>query len=64
MSIYVECIYEGGRMVYIQPVECISCGVSLSVCPVGAIWSEDDLPATAAVPAIDAELFAAGVTGR
>ncbi|HEU0221333.1 MAG TPA: ferredoxin family protein [Paracoccaceae bacterium] len=41
----VECIYEGGRMMYIQPGECISCGLCLSVCPVDAIWDEDDLPA-------------------
>lgn len=40
----VECIYEGGRMMYIQPQECICCGLCLSVCPVDAIYSEDDLP--------------------
>ena len=27
----VECIYEGGRMMYIQPAECIDCGLCLSV---------------------------------
>ncbi len=40
----VECIYEGGRMMYIQPEECISCGLCLSICPVDAIFSEDELP--------------------
>ena len=40
----VECIYEGGRMMYIQPDECIDCGLCLSVCPVDAIYAEDDLP--------------------
>ncbi len=29
----VECIYEGGRMMYIQPDECINCGICVSVCP-------------------------------
>src|ERR1700688_224318 len=41
----VECIYEGGRMMYIQPDECIDCGLCLSVCPVEAIYAEEDLPA-------------------
>ena len=36
----VECIYEGGRMMYIQPDECIDCGLCLSVCPVDAIYAE------------------------
>src|SRR6202041_2760942 len=40
----VECIYEGGRMMYIQPDECIDCGLCLSVCPVEAIYAEEDLP--------------------
>ena len=41
----VECIYEGGRMMYIQPDECIDCGLCLSVCPVDAIYAEAELPA-------------------
>ena len=40
----VECIYEGGRMMYIQPDECINCGICVSVCPVQAIYEEADLP--------------------
>jgi Fe-S-cluster-containing hydrogenase component 2 len=40
----VECIYEGGRMMYIQPDECIDCGFCLSVCPVDAIDVSEDLP--------------------
>jgi ferredoxin len=60
----VECIYEGGRMMYIQPEECISCGLCLSVCPVDAIWSEDDLPVhERRFQSINAEFFEAGVTG-
>jgi NAD-dependent dihydropyrimidine dehydrogenase PreA subunit len=33
----VDCIYTGGRTLYIQPDECIDCGVCLSVCPVAAM---------------------------
>jgi NAD-dependent dihydropyrimidine dehydrogenase PreA subunit len=33
----VDCIYEGGRKLYIQPDECIDCGACLPVCPVEAI---------------------------
>jgi NAD-dependent dihydropyrimidine dehydrogenase PreA subunit len=40
----VDCIYEGGRMVYIQPDECVDCGACEPVCPVEAIFFEDDLP--------------------
>ena len=35
----VDCIYEGERKRYIQPVECIECGACLPVCPVNAIKS-------------------------
>jgi ferredoxin len=40
----VDCIYEGGRMFYIQPDECVNCGVCVSVCPVEAIFIEDRIP--------------------
>jgi NAD-dependent dihydropyrimidine dehydrogenase PreA subunit len=33
----VDCIYEGKRKLYIQPVECIDCGACEAVCPVEAI---------------------------
>lgn len=60
----VECIYEGGRMMYIQPDECINCGICLSVCPVEAIFDEDDLPASELeYRAINAEFFGPLVTG-
>ncbi|PQP21997.1 ferredoxin [Rhodococcus opacus] len=42
----VDCIYEGGRMLYIQPDECVDCGACEPVCPVEAIFYEDDLPET------------------
>jgi len=41
----VDCIYEGERMMYIQPDECIDCGSCEPVCPVEAIYYEDDVPA-------------------
>ncbi len=40
----VDCIYEGERMLYIHPEECIDCGACEPVCPVEAIYYEDDLP--------------------
>lgn len=41
----VDCIYEGARMLYIHPDECVDCGACEPVCPVEAIYYEDDLPA-------------------
>ncbi|WP_280265892.1 ferredoxin [Nocardia wallacei] len=40
----VDCIYEGGRMLYIHPDECVDCGACEPVCPVEAIFYEDDTP--------------------
>jgi len=49
---------------YIQPDECINCGVCLSVCPVQAIYDEGDLPASEATfAAANSEFFGADVTG-
>jgi ferredoxin len=60
----VECIYEGGRMMYIQPDECIDCGLCLSVCPVDAIHMDAELPVEhGAYLAANAEFFGPGVTG-
>lgn len=33
----VDCIYEGERMLYIHPTECIDCAACEPVCPVEAI---------------------------
>ena len=38
----VECIYEGDRKLYINPVECIDCGVCVPTCPVEAIRPTDE----------------------
>jgi ferredoxin len=51
-------------MMYIQPDECINCGLCLSVCPVDAIFAEEDLPETErSYLAVNAEFFSAAVTG-
>jgi NAD-dependent dihydropyrimidine dehydrogenase PreA subunit len=41
----VDCIYEGARMLYIHPDECIDCGACEPTCPQDAIYHEDSLPA-------------------
>lgn len=40
----VDCIYEGKRMLYIHPDECVDCGACEPACPVEAIFFEDDVP--------------------
>ncbi|GAB3850496.1 ferredoxin family protein [Dactylosporangium cerinum] len=55
----VDCIYEGDRMLYIQPDECTDCGACEPVCPVEAIYYEDDLPTEFSVfTAVNAGFFA------
>src|SRR5579863_550098 len=41
----VDCIYEGGRKLYINPRECIDCGACEPVCPVSAITQDRRVPA-------------------
>ena len=38
-----DCIYEGERMLYIHPEECVDCG-ACEVCPVDAVFHEDEVP--------------------
>jgi NAD-dependent dihydropyrimidine dehydrogenase PreA subunit len=40
----VDCIYEGETMFYINPEECIDCAACEPVCPVAAIFAEDNVP--------------------
>ncbi len=48
----VDCIHPkkdeekhgAAEMLYIDPVECIDCGACVPVCPVSAIFAQDDLP--------------------
>ena len=60
----VDCIYEGGRTLYIQPDECIDCGLCETICPVAAIHADDRLPEelTGFIP-INREFFGPDVTG-
>jgi NAD-dependent dihydropyrimidine dehydrogenase PreA subunit len=61
----VDCIYEGGRMLYINPDECVDCGACEPVCPVEAIYYEDDLPDTwQAYAAENARFFAEPLPGH
>ena len=61
----VGCIYEGSRSLYIHPDECVDCGACEPVCPVEAIYYEDDLP-TELEPYRDdnARFFAEPLPGR
>ena len=40
----VDCIIEGPDQFYIDPDICIECGACESVCPVAAIYHENDVP--------------------
>ncbi|MBW3623388.1 MAG: 4Fe-4S binding protein [Armatimonadetes bacterium] len=40
----VDCIHEGDEMLFIDPAECIDCGLCVTECPVDAIFFEDDVP--------------------
>ena len=61
----VDCIYEGDRMLYIQPDECVDCGACEPACPVEAIYFEDDLPdAWQSYRGENAAFFAAPLPGR
>ena len=60
----VDCIYEGIRTYYIQPHECINCGICVSVCPPEAIYEDVDVPAPLAkFIGINREFFSSAVTG-
>jgi NAD-dependent dihydropyrimidine dehydrogenase PreA subunit len=40
----VDCIYEGERKLYINPMECIDCGNCEPACPVQAISQDRRVP--------------------
>ena len=40
----VDCIYEGERKLYVNPMECIDCGACEPVCPVEAISQDRRVP--------------------
>jgi NAD-dependent dihydropyrimidine dehydrogenase PreA subunit len=53
----VDCIYEGARALYIHPDECVDCGACEPVCPVEAIYYEDDVPPEATQSIADNAAF-------
>ncbi|TFV54559.1 ferredoxin family protein [Mycobacterium sp. PS03-16] len=40
----VDCIYEGDRGMYINPLECVECGACAVMCKMDAIYFDTDLP--------------------
>ncbi|AIE84329.1 4Fe-4S ferredoxin [Fimbriimonas ginsengisoli Gsoil 348] len=40
----VDCIYEAEDQVFINPDECIDCGLCEPECPVNAIFVDTDVP--------------------
>ena len=40
----VDCIYEGEDQFYINPDECIDCGLCEPECPVNAIYPDTEVP--------------------
>ena len=61
----VDCIYEGGRKLYINPGECIDCGACEPVCPQAAIFTDIKAPPAAEEFAADNErFFATTLPGR
>lgn len=40
----MDCFREGENFLVIDPDECIDCTLCVPECPVGAIYSEDELP--------------------
>jgi len=61
----VDCIYEGKRMLYIHPDECVDCGACEPVCPVTAISQDRRVPADQHdFVADNARFFAEPLPGR
>jgi ferredoxin len=40
----VECFHEAETILYIDPEECIDCGLCIPECPVEAIFADSDVP--------------------
>ena len=40
----MDCFLEGPNFLVINPDECIDCSICVAECPVGAIFSDHDLP--------------------
>src|SRR5687767_12404229 len=56
--------FEKEKKLYIQPEECVDCGACEPVCPVEAIFYEDDVPDEwKGFTPINSEFFGDAVTG-
>ena len=62
----VDCIYEGDRKMYINPVECIDCGACEQVCPTAAAVADRALTGTEAAWNVEdnAAFFTQPLPGR
>jgi ferredoxin len=40
----VACFHRDERMLYVDPLACVDCGACIPVCPVQAIYFQEDLP--------------------
>ncbi len=40
----VDCFHEAEKILYIDPDECIDCGLCIPECPVNAIYADVDVP--------------------
>lgn len=61
----VDCIYEGDRKLYVNPLECIDCGNCAPACPVGAIFTDREIPEDQQRHVVDnAEFFSLPLPGR
>lgn len=62
----VDCIYEGDRKMYVNPLECIDCGACEQVCPASAAINPVKLLGTSGEHHIadNAEFFDTVLPGR
>lgn len=40
----VDCIFDGGEQLFIDPSDCIDCGFCVKECPVEAIFKDERVP--------------------
>ena len=49
----VDCFFDAGEMLVINPDECIDCGACVDECPVDAILPEDEVSGTPEEPSVE-----------
>ncbi|TCK26711.1 ferredoxin [Pseudonocardia endophytica] len=60
----VDCIYEGDRKMYINPVECIDCGACEMACPMDAIRNSSTVGRSDVFAVDNADYFREPLPGR